>query len=139
MCDVQAVVALPPDVPAPQDLRKLCNVRVLHFEQLVAPKRWLETEAFHVQTARHLDLSHGYDAYTEARRDAGSSQIAKTARKYRKLEREIGDVEFTWHDTDRDAFRQLLEWKRAQRSRTNSFDVLQFLSLIHISEPTRPY
>lgn len=137
VCDVQAVVARPEDVPDPQALRKLCNVRVIHFEQLVAPQRWLDAEPFYVQAARHLDLSQGYDVYADARRDAGSSQIAKTGRKYRKLEREVGTVEFAWHDTDRGAFRQLLDWKGAQRSRTNSFDVLQFRWVVDFLERIR--
>ena len=126
LCDVQAVVARPEDVPAAQELRKSCNVRVLHFEQLLAPQSWIEAQPFLVQTARHVDLSQGFDAYTEERREAGSSQITKTARKQRKLEREVGAVEFEWHTTDQGVFTQLLEWKRDQRRRTHSFDVLQF-------------
>lgn len=137
VCDVQAVIARPEHVPAPQELRRLCNVRVLHFEQLVPPAAWLDSEPFHVQTARHMDLGHGYDAYVEARREAGSSQIAKTARKCRKLEREVGGVEFSWHDPDGAAFGQLLDWKRAQRSRTSSFDVLQFRWVVEFLERVR--
>ena len=126
VCDVQAVVTREGYMPKPDELRKACGVRALHFEQLLAPQTWIDAAQLRVREARHMDLSGGFEAYAEERTDAGSSQIKKTARKRRKLEREIGDVQFEWHTEDEGAFKQLLAWKKAQRLATRSFDVLQF-------------
>ena len=126
VCDVQAVVTREGYMPKPEELKKACGVRELHFEQLLAPQSWVDSAQLLVRQARHIDLSRGYDAYVKERTDAGSSQMKKTARKRRKLEREVGDIEFEWHDADEGAFKQLLEWKKAQRRATRTFDVLQF-------------
>lgn len=126
VCDVQAVIAREGYMPSPGELKKACGVRVLHFEQLLAPQTWVDSAELLIREARHIDLSGGFEAYAEGRQDAGSSQLKKTARKRRKLEREVGDIQFEWHTTDDSAFKQLLEWKKAQRRATGTFDVLQF-------------
>jgi CelD/BcsL family acetyltransferase involved in cellulose biosynthesis len=126
VCDVQAVIAREGYMPKPEELKNACGVRVLHFEQLLAPQTWVESAQLPLREARHIDLSRGFEAYAEDRKEAGSNQIRQTARKRRKIEREVGDVQFEWHTSDDGVFRQLLEWKKVQRRATGSFDVLQF-------------
>ncbi len=107
------------------DLLAGCGLSVLHFDHLLAGESswapWCREEA----DSPYLDLSAGFDAYTEDRKQAGTNQIAQTGRKRRKLEREVGPIRFEWRTDREDVFDALLRWKSAQRQKSGTFDVLQ--------------
>ena len=79
-----------------------------------------------------MDLSQGYDAYPEERRNTGTSLISQAERKRRNLHREIGEVRFEFHSTERCVFESLLSWKPVQLARFNIFDVFKVEWLINL-------
>lgn len=71
-----------------------------------------------------LDLSRGFDAYLERRREAGARRVFETERKARKLAREIGPLRFEASTRDRHVFERVLELKAEQCRRTGADDFL---------------
>ena len=137
LCDVQAMLSSP-DVEWPAlHLLRDCGLRVWHFHHLLASQPGFQR--FHLSTSasHYLDLSNGYQAYLAERAQAGTSQIQKTARKRRKMEQDIGRVRFEWNTTDRAVFEHLLKWKRQQRRRTRTFDVLQLDWVVRMLDDLR--
>ena len=78
------------------------------------------------KTAHVIDLQ-GADAetYLEAVRAASPKKIKNWRRLDSKLEREIGAVELVAADSSREAFDQLIAWKREQLARTGVHDFLR--------------
>ena len=62
-----------------------------------------------------IDLSAGFKAYCEARKQTGSETIGKTIRKARRLEKEHG-LRFEVRNADPNLMAQLLAWKSQQYS-----------------------
>jgi CelD/BcsL family acetyltransferase involved in cellulose biosynthesis len=65
------------------------------------------------------------DTYLEAVRAASPKKIKNWRRLDNKLEREIGDIELVAPDNSREAFDQLITWKREQLERTGVHDFLR--------------
>lgn len=100
------------------------GIRTLRFDHLLGE----QASSLGVWTSRiggspQADLSAGFDAYAAARKQAGSSTIRETLRKERKLVRECGEVEYSWHDDAEDVFERLIEWKQVQHQRTGVVDL----------------
>ncbi len=81
---------------------------------------------FHLCKRRfpYVTLEDGYDTYRRERRQGGSGFFAQVDRKARKMEREIGALEFNLHAADDEAYDALRRWKSAQYRRTRTLDVL---------------
>jgi CelD/BcsL family acetyltransferase involved in cellulose biosynthesis len=73
-----------------------------------------------------MDLSGGYENYSRARREDGSEQIKKAGNLRRKLEREIGPLEFFAHRADEASLRLLLAWKSQQYLASGTTDVFSY-------------
>lgn len=73
--------------------------------------------------APFIDIEDGFESYAEARRRAGSNQIAQSLRKERKLRRDCGEIRFELECFDDHAFSSLLSWKSQQYARTGEFDL----------------
>jgi CelD/BcsL family acetyltransferase involved in cellulose biosynthesis len=122
MCDYQGVVGAPDLEVDPQALLKALGVCRLDFthllesQQAFTPYRRGEAESL------VINLDGGFDAYAQAQR-AHSDILVDTAKKRRKLEREKGEVVFTARSTSREAFEQLIGWKRAQYRATKQTDI----------------
>jgi CelD/BcsL family acetyltransferase involved in cellulose biosynthesis len=101
---------------SPQQLLTLCGLSAWHFNHLPQsqtawqPYRWNWIEA----SSPYMDLSAGFAAYRSERRKAHCELLEQTLRKGRKMHREIGDLRFVEHSTDRAVCEQLLDWKIAQ-------------------------
>jgi hypothetical protein len=76
---------------------------------------------------RHvIDLrGHDAEAYLEAVRAASPKKIKNWRRLDSKLEREMGTIELVAADRSREAFDQLIAWKREQLERTGVHDFLR--------------
>ncbi len=126
LCDFQGVVISPGACWSAEELLEGCGLRAWHFDHLLSEQSgfW----AYHMRNtdSPFIDLTQGYDYYQRQRRREGGRSITATQRKRRKLEREVGPVRFQWHTEDRSAMRELIDWKRAQRKRTATFDVFAF-------------
>jgi len=96
------------------------------FDHLVAEQSAFAPYVRQRAESPFLDLSQGFEAYADGRKAAGSDELAKIARKARKLEREQGELEFTWHDETSESFQALLGWKSAQYRATGFTDIFEF-------------
>ena len=124
MCDYQGIVAEPGAAIAPQELVRALGVGRMDFSHM------LETQAVFAPHMRGrtaswiIDASQGYDAYEAERKAAGVGALKDLDKKRRKVEREVGAVQFTAFSRSRTDFEQLIAWKRAQFQATRQTDVL---------------
>lgn len=88
-------------------------------------------------TAPYADLANGFEFYAAERKASGSRVLTETARKARKLERELGTLEFRLHVADDNAFAALLRWKSAQHQRTGVQDVFQQPQVVRLLDAAR--
>lgn len=124
LCDFQGVVAAPETQWTAGELLSGADLSVLHFDHLQNGQSPLAAFGLRSDLSPYLDLTEGYEAYLAERKRAGSGLISQTLRKRRKLERELGQVEFRWHEPEDEAWELLLQWKSAQRLRTQTFNIL---------------
>jgi CelD/BcsL family acetyltransferase involved in cellulose biosynthesis len=76
------------------------------------------------QVSYAVDLSEGWDAYARGRREAGTDILKDMAKKRRRIERDLGPVVFTPLSRSREAYEQVIAWKRDQHHRSRQTDVL---------------
>jgi CelD/BcsL family acetyltransferase involved in cellulose biosynthesis len=113
----------------PLDARELlsaCRLAAWDFDHLVGPTTAFEPYTTVCAGSPQLDLSEGFAAFVQSRKEAGSDTIPRSGQKLRKLIREIGPLQFTAEADDSAAFEQLLAWKSAQYERTGLADVFAF-------------
>jgi len=106
----------------PVALIRACRLRVFDFNHLVASQRPFTPYHAAIAASPYLDLSRGFGEYRRARSAAGSSVIAQTERKARKLAREVGPLRFEADEPDPATLRELIRRKSAQYRRTGVSD-----------------
>lgn len=67
----------------------------------------------------------------------GSNKFQTEARKRRKLEREVGPIEFEFDSRDPEAFQQCVVWKSEQYARTGLKDIMQTSWVMRVLEAIR--
>jgi CelD/BcsL family acetyltransferase involved in cellulose biosynthesis len=124
MSDCQGIIARDDTTVDPSRLLRGCGLSIWDFDHLLVGQTAFHP--YHVQRTESpvIDLSAGFDAYKAERKQAGSRFVEQTARKRRKMERELGPLRFETHVTDPDVLRQVIEWKSAQYERTGLVNVL---------------
>jgi CelD/BcsL family acetyltransferase involved in cellulose biosynthesis len=137
--DYQGLICPQDFVWDPRELLRACGLVAWDFDHLVASQALFgKCHQIHEQSPQ-IDLQYGFDEYVKERRAAGSEQIKKCFKSVRRLEREIGALRFTAHETDRAVLEQTLAWKSQQYNetgKTNLFGSLwvrRALDLIHMS------
>lgn len=126
LSDFQGIIRSPNQTIDAHELLEGCGLNNWQFDHLISSQQEFADWQMRVDDSLFMNLSDGYTAYTEQRKQAGTSQIANINRKQRKLQREMGTVKFEWHTDQQDVFETLLKWKSAQRQQTGTFDILQF-------------
>jgi CelD/BcsL family acetyltransferase involved in cellulose biosynthesis len=125
-----------------RSLIRASGLRAYAFHHMLASQQAFRPYQASRSPSSVIDVSGGYDAYLAGRRAAGSEIVAQTERKSRKLEREIGPVQFEPESTDRDLLRLLMRWKSDQYVRTglvDQFAIAWNVALIeHIHGTTEP-
>ncbi|QDT35690.1 GNAT family N-acetyltransferase [Stratiformator vulcanicus] len=104
---------------------KKCGLSEWRFDHLHGNQKPFSGDIETRDTSPYIDLSKGYEAYIEDRRKQ-SSEIKSLGRKERKLEREVGEIRFTYHDADDRVFDQLVRWKADQYARTDLTNIFDF-------------
>lgn len=94
------------------------------FTSLYDPKYRFETHAVDRDGTFVCDISAGADSYFEEQRQLYARHAKKMRRLTRKIEREVGQLDFSFEDSDEDSLSLLLEWKRWQYRTTGRHDVL---------------
>ncbi len=124
------------------DIRQVlraCGLRSLRFDHLVGA----QLDQFGGAVVRRsedspvLDLSRGFDAFAQEKRQAGSQTIPATLRKERKLAREFGPIEFEFHSDCELAFAAFLHWKSAQHRRTDVLDTFSHRWVVELLRQAR--
>jgi len=122
--DRQAVVsAAPLDLP-PGALLQALRVHRYDFSHMSAADPVFGGQVEGVQDSYLVDVSGGWAAFEQNRREAGTDILKDTAKKARKVERELGPVTFTALSRSRTDFERVKAWKQAHAFRTRQTDVL---------------
>ena len=123
MADYQALVAGPDLAIAPRTLVRAMPARRFDFNHLLASQDLFAPFMRGRAESQVVDISAGYAAYAAERRAGGHEILKDTAKKRRKLERDIGAVEFTALSASTADFDQLIDWKRKQYKATRQTDI----------------
>jgi len=110
----------------PREIVKACGLRSWRFDHAPIWRSELEPFAWARSESPFMDLTGGYDAYTEKLRERGSSAIKQTQRKQRKLAREVGPLRFEYDTDAPEAWDALVKWKSEQYVRTNTLDIFRY-------------
>jgi CelD/BcsL family acetyltransferase involved in cellulose biosynthesis len=103
----------------PVRLVRACGLGAWEFDHLVFRLDVLAPWTYDVGQGPVMDVREGYKAYLGRHK---SRSMCSLLQKRRKLEREQGDIEFTFASTDMAALSALIDWKSAQYARTGHFD-----------------
>ena len=103
-----------------------CHLVAWHFHDLVTAQHAFEPFRWSQQSAPFIEISAGYDAYCDQRREVGCKTITQTMQKLRKLRREVGDVRFELVTRDHCVLRQLMDWKAEQCRGQGHLDLFSF-------------
>lgn len=121
--DYHGVISAPDLRFDPQALLRACGLVAWDFDHV--PTAQVSLEPFHRELHRSpiIDLTAGYEAYVGERRAAGTEQIKKNGNLLRRLEREVGPLQFIIHSPDRALLEKLLAWKTDQFRRNRWRDL----------------
>jgi CelD/BcsL family acetyltransferase involved in cellulose biosynthesis len=126
LCDFQGVVARPGFELTAGDLIRRAGLVAWDYTHVPATQSVFSAYHADVEPSGYLDVSRGFEAYVEERRQSGSKTIPKQQRKTRKLEREVGPLRFEPQQPDPRMLRTMMEWKSNQYRRTGIGDVFSF-------------
>ncbi|MFH5803364.1 GNAT family N-acetyltransferase [Alienimonas sp. DA493] len=129
LCDFHGLIAPADTRTTAVDALRGCGLRSYAFHMLPPGQPAFaaagdRTEAGWERGGVRVNLAGGFDAYLARREAEGSKRHRKIAQFRRRMERERGEVTFTWQDTDPEAWERLLRWKRGQYAATGFCDVL---------------
>lgn len=122
LSDYHGVIAAPDTPWSAADLLRGCRLVSWRFDHLPATQRALAAHATHEAISQALDLSHGFEAYRQQRRQEGSLWLAQLERKARKLGRELGPLRFEADVRERAVLERVIAWKSEQCRRTGTVD-----------------
>lgn len=114
LADLHGVIGELPASLDPRDLLRACDLRSFSFSNFVTPPECWRAYCVHKDAFPYVDLSDGYEAYEESRKQIGSRELRETLRKSRKLNRERGPLRFELQSHVRQHLEQLLRWKADQ-------------------------
>ena len=73
-----------------------------------------------------MDISNGFEAYCQDRREFGGKRISKILRSGRQLENELEDIRVEVFEKDPRVLNQVFLWKSEQCQRTGTVDFFNF-------------
>ncbi len=107
-----------------EDILKRVGLRGYKFTSLFDPRHRFSSYAVRRDGTFVCDLSCGADEFFETQRTLFPRHTKKMRRLARKVEREVGEIDFLFEDPDETAFATLLDWKSKQYRDTGRHDVL---------------
>ena len=129
LCDFHGLIGSPADPPHAAGLLHACGLRSYAFHMLPPGQPTLAGAAAGIGgpgecVGVRVNVEGGYDAFVRRREAIGSKRHRKIIQFRRRMERDRGEVVFTWQDPDPEAWERMLRWKRAQYAATGFCDVL---------------
>ncbi|MFI0357023.1 GNAT family N-acetyltransferase [Actinomadura sp. 9N407] len=97
-----------------RDLLRSCGLAAYGFGTLVRDQPWFAPYATKRLDSAVMDLSGGFDGFTEALRDKGSKVVKQTRYKERKMGRQAGEVTFAFDVRDDESLALVRKWKSDQ-------------------------
>lgn len=122
LSDYHGVIAAPETRWNAGDLLRACGLVSWRFDHLPATQAPFAAYATQEALSPALDLSQGFEAYRQQRRQEGSLRFAQLERKARKMARELGPLRFEADAREPGVFERVVAWKSAQCRRTGSVD-----------------
>lgn len=123
LCDYQGVVAEPGVALEGRALARALGVQRIDLFNTLADSPGLAPHLRGFGESHLIRLTDGFDAYAAERKAAGSGVLADTAKKRRKLEKELGEVVFTAESPSREDWDASVAWKRGQYASTRQTDI----------------
>lgn len=108
----------------PVELLKKVGLTGYKFTSLFDPRHRFASFASGVDGTFVCNISEGADAFFETQKSLFPRHTKKMRRLSRKVEREVGAIQFEFDDRDERAFEQVLDWKSQQYRETGRHDVL---------------
>jgi CelD/BcsL family acetyltransferase involved in cellulose biosynthesis len=133
LADCQGVIGEDGAIPSMQDLLAAAGLSVFEFDHLLTHQADRVSVRSVAAPSPVIEVGEGYEAWIAEKR-AASSRIKRALAKGRKLEREVGELRFTYDSTDHSDLEQLMSWKSAQYARTGRADTFArpwMRSLLH--------
>lgn len=126
LSDYHGLVARPDAGLDLAQVLRAADVSVFRYTGLIDPNGVFPASPETDRTAYVIDLAQtSAEAYLEAVRAASPKKIKNYRRLDNKLDREVGPVRLVAGDVSREAFNQLIDWKREQLLRTGMHDFLR--------------
>jgi CelD/BcsL family acetyltransferase involved in cellulose biosynthesis len=124
LCDYQGWVAVSAStLPEPGDLLRSCGLAALDFDHIPECQHAFAQYVREWELSPVVDLADGFESYSGALAAEGRKVLQKARTARRRLERDLGDLEFTWHDDDPHSLESLIAWKSEQYVRSGVGDV----------------
>jgi len=133
-CDYQGVISN--DIPSfsPEFILKECGVEEWYFDHVPTWQSGFKPYATKSDVSWLVDIRNGFSHYANDLKKRKSSILADSARKKRKIEREVGAVVFHPHIIDHSLLNEMLTWKSYQWEKSgwkNRFKPLWEQKLMH--------
>lgn len=126
LSDYHGLVARPDAGLDLAQVLRAADVSVFRYTGLIDPNGVFPASPETDRTAYVIDLAEtSAEDYLEAVRAASPKKIKNYRRLDNKLDREVGPVRLVAGDVSREAFNQLIDWKREQLLRTGMHDFLR--------------
>lgn len=122
LSDYQALIQIPRLAVDPRWLLRECDLAVWEFDRLLVSQPSFASGHRTLWRSLVIDLSAGWQAYLENRRQVSRRLISDTYSKLRKLEREGGELRFELDSSSREALHHLMRLKSDQYRRTGLSD-----------------
>jgi CelD/BcsL family acetyltransferase involved in cellulose biosynthesis len=124
LSDYQALVCTPDFSIDPRVLVKGARLAAWDFGHLLRSQDFFTPFQERYHTSPVINLAQGYDAYVSER--ATESQVFKKCNNLsRRLEREIGPLQFLVHSTGTDLLGKVMDWKSQQYIASSKPDLLR--------------
>ncbi len=126
LSDYHGLVARPDAGLDLAQVLRAADVSLFRYTGLIDPNGVFPASPETDRTAYVIDLAEtSAEDYLEAVRAASPKKIKNYRRLDNKLDREVGPVRLVAGDVSREAFNQLIDWKREQLLRTGMHDFLR--------------
>jgi CelD/BcsL family acetyltransferase involved in cellulose biosynthesis len=126
LSDYQGLIIEPGMDINPLEVIKKCGLQRWEFDHLLVQQTGFSPYWTQTTVSSIIDLSQGFEAYHQARLREHSKRFKQIARSARQMAKEVGELRYESHVTDRSVLHQLLEWKSEQCHRTDMTDIFGF-------------
>lgn len=114
MNDYQGIICPPGRPPDLMAVTSALRLRGFDFDHLVAEQGDAISPGWERAESLIMEFPSGFDEYIRESQTRSFGLFRDNARKTRRAERELGEVQFEFHTNEEEIFRSLLEWKSQQ-------------------------